>query len=149
MEPNFEEGQRVLVNKVVYSFHEPERGDVIIFHPPPPHDSKTTPFIKRIIGLPGETIEIKNGAVYVNGSQLHEPYIDEPPSYTFPEYKIPEDNYFVLGDNRNKANDSHTGWTVPRQNIIGKAWLSIWPPDRWGVVAHYPLQQQLASSMSK
>ena len=148
MEPSFQDGQQILVIKVAYSLHEPERGDVIIFHPPPPHSLQATPFIKRIIALPGDTVEIKNGSVYVNGLQLDEPYIKEPPNYTFPRYKIPGNNYFVLGDNRNNANDSHTGWTVPRQNIIGKAWLSIWPPGKWGVVNNYPLQEQLVSSVS-
>ena len=149
MEPNFQEGQRVLVSKIVYKIHEPERGDVIVFHPPPPHNPKASPFIKRIIALPDDTIEVKKGSVYVNGSQLDEPYIKEPPNYTFHQDKVPEDNYFVLGDNRNNANDSHTGWTVPHQNIIGKAWLVIWPPGEWGLVTHYPLQEQLVSSTSK
>ena len=145
MEPNFQEGQRVYVFKLAYKLHEPERGDVIVFHPPPPHNPKANPFIKRIIALPGDTVEVKKGFVYINGSQLDEPYIKEPPNYTFSQYKIPEDNYFVLGDNRNNANDSHTGWTVPHQNIIGKAWLSVWPPGEWGLVTHYPLQEQLVS----
>ncbi len=149
MEPNFQEGQRVYVFKLAYKLHEPERGDVIVFHPPPPYNPKATPFIKRIIALPGDTVEIKMGSVYINGSQLHEPYINEPPNYTFHQYKIPEDNYFVLGDNRNNSNDSHTGWTVPRQSIIGKAWLSIWPLGEWGLVTYHPLQEQLVSSTSK
>ncbi len=139
MEPSFQEDQRVLVIKVAYYFHEPESGDVIVFHPPQSYRPKATPFIKRIIALPGDTIEMEMGSVYVNGSQLHEPYINELPNYTLDQYKIPEDNYFVLGDNRNNSNDSHTGWTLPRQNIIGKAWLSIWPPDKWGLVTNHPL----------
>ncbi|MFC2060055.1 signal peptidase I [Chloroflexota bacterium] len=147
MEPNLQEGQRIFVNKIVYNFHEPERGDVIVFQPPTPYGRKADPFIKRIIALPGETVEVTSGAVYINGSKLHEPYIKEPPNYSYHSYQLPEDNYFVLGDNRNNANDSHTGWTLPRQNIIGKAWLSIWPPDKWGLVTHYPAQEQLANSM--
>jgi signal peptidase I len=147
MEPNFQEGQRVIVNKVIFKLHEPERGDVIILHPPPPYDSQGTPFIKRIIALPGDTIEVKNGAVYVNGSELHEPYIKEPASYTL-RFETVTGGYFVLGDNRNNANDSHTGWLVPRQNIIGKAWLSIWPSDKWGLTAHYPLKEQIKTSSS-
>ena len=148
MEPNFQEGQRVLVSKIVYKFREPERGDVIVFHPPPPYSPKATPFIKRIIALPGDTIEIKKGSVYVNDLQLNEPYIKEQPSYTFQRYTIPENDYFVLGDNRNNANDSHTGWTVPRQNIIGKAWLSIWPPSEWGLILNYRFDEWLASTGS-
>jgi len=146
MEPSFQEGQRVLVSKVAYRFNDPERGDVIVFRPPSPYGSNSTPFIKRIIALPGDTVEIKMGSVYVNGLQLDEPYVKEAPKYTFNQYKIPEGEYFVLGDNRNNANDSHTGWTVPRKNIIGKAWLSIWPPGKWGLVTHYPLQEQLVST---
>ncbi len=149
MEPSFQDEQQLLINKVVYYLHEPERGDVVIFHPPPPYSPKMTPFIKRIIGLPGEIIEVIDRTVYVNGSKLDEPYIKEPPTYNFPQKKIPEDEYFVLGDNRNNTSDSHTGWTGPRQNIIGKAWLSIWPPGEWGLVPNYSLNEQLESSVSK
>jgi len=149
MEPGLQDEQQLLINKVVYYFHEPERGDIIILHPPPPYSPETTPFIKRIIALPGDTIEVKNGAVYVNGSKLDEPYIKEPPTYNFPQKKIPEDEYFVLGDNRNNTNDSHNGWTVPRQNIIGKAWLSIWPPGEWGLVPNYSLNEQVEGSGSQ
>ena len=149
MEPNFTEGQRVLANKIVYKFHGPERGDVVIFRPPPPYDSQEIPFIKRIIGLPGETVEIKNGSVYINSTELDEPYITQPPRYTLSKIEIPEDNYFVLGDNRNNSNDSHTGWTVPRENIIGKAWLSIWPLGRWGLASNCSLSEQPVSSVSR
>ncbi len=143
MEPNFVQGERLLVNKVVYHFTEPERGDVIILHPPLIPESI---YIKRVIALPGDSVEVKNGAVYVNGTELDEPYVRNPPSYTFPLLKVPEDEYFVLGDNRNVANDSHKGWTVPRENIVGKAWLSFWPTSGWGLVDNYPLEEQLASS---
>ncbi len=135
MEPHLQHKQRLIVNKAVYFFHQPERGDVIIFHPP--DHPEESPFIKRIIGLPGDTVEITTEVVYVNGSPLDEPYIKEPPNYTFPKEKIPENGYFVLGDNRNNSNDSHSDWTVPRQNIIGKAWLSIWPPSEWGLAPNY------------
>jgi len=142
MEPSFEEGQRLLINKAVYRFREPARGDVIVFHPP--HNQPD--YIKRIIALPGDTVEIKGEAVYVNGSQLYEPYIEDPPSYTLPQTEIPDNNYFVLGDNRNNSNDSHNDWTVKRKDIIGKAWLSIWPPSEWGLAPNYPLPEQLASA---
>jgi len=149
MEPGLQDGQQLLINKVIYYFHEPERGDVVIFYPPPPYSPDETPFIKRIIALPGDTIEVANGAVYVNGLKLDEPYIKEPPTYTFRQGKIPEDEYFVLGDNRNYASDSHTGWTVPRQNIIGKAWLSIWPLSEWGFVQNYSLNKQIEDAVSE
>jgi len=142
MEPGLYAGQRLLINKVAYAFGEPERGDIIVFHPP---DNRQVDYIKRIIALSGDTIEVKEEAIYVNGSQLNEPYIKDSPSYTFAPIKISENKYFVLGDNRNNSNDSHNGWTVPHQNIIGKAWLSIWPPDEWGLVPNYPLQEQLGS----
>jgi len=136
MEPSLHDGQRLLVNKAAYFFNEPEGGDIIVFHPP--NNPRAAPYIKRVIGLPGNTVEIKGGIVYVNDSPRDEPYT-KPPNYTFPQKKIPEDNYFVLGDNRNNSNDSHNDWTVPRQNIIGKAWLSIWPPREWGLAPKYSL----------
>ena len=141
MEPNLYEEERLVVNKVVYRLHEPERGDVIVFLPPNGHRPE---YIKRVIGLPSETIEIKSGAVYINGSKLNESYIKEMPKYNLSQRKIPEDKYFVLGDNRNNSNDSHNDWTVPRQNIVGKAWLAIWPPNTWGVVPNFSLPEQLA-----
>ncbi|MFC2066056.1 signal peptidase I [Chloroflexota bacterium] len=144
MEPNFHDGQRLLVNKAVYIFGEPNRGDVVIFKAP---NGRQGDYIKRVIGLPGDTIEVKNRAVYVNGSKLNEPYIKSPPRYTLEPQKIPEDNYFVLGDNRDNSNDSHTGWTVPQEDIIGKAWISTWPPDVWGIIpVYHPLVEELASS---
>jgi len=146
MEPGFQDEQQLLVNKVVYHLHEPERGDVIILHPPGDMEG---PFIKRIIALPGDTVEVKEGIVYVSGSPLEEPYIKEPPRYTLQQYTIPPDTYFVLGDNRNNANDSHTGWVLPRQNIVGKVWLSIWPPSKWGLIPNYHLKKQLTEPMSK
>lgn len=147
MKPSLHDGQRLLVSKAVYIFHEPEWGDMVVFRSP---NNQETDFIKRIIALPGDTVEVEGGVVYVNGSPLDESeYIKEQPKYKLSATKIPQNEYFVLGDNRNNSNDSHNGWTVPRQNIIGKAWLSIWPPDRWGLVTNYSLQEQLVSSMNK
>ncbi len=146
MEPNFHEGQRLLVNKAMYFFGQPARGDVVIFAAP---GRRSGDFIKRIVGLPGDTVEVKTGAVYVNGTKLYEPYIKDAPRYTLAPQKIPDGNYFVLGDNRNNSDDSHAGYLVPRQNIIGKAWVSTWPPNQWGIVLNYPLGEQLASAMTK
>ncbi|MFC1860221.1 signal peptidase I [Chloroflexota bacterium] len=150
MEPSFQDEQQLLINKVVYYLHEPERGDVIILHPPaPPYSPDEAPFIKRIIALPSDIVEITQRTVYVNGIKLDEPYIKEPPYYNLPQQEIHENEYFVLGDNRNITSDSHNGWTVPRQNIIGKAWLSIWPPGEWGLVPNYALNEQVEGSGGK
>ena len=146
MKPDLHDGQRVLINKIVYAFHEPERGDVIVFKSP---NRQQEDYIKRVIASPGDIVEVKMGVVYVNGSPLDEPYIKDQPSYNLAPQKIPENNYFVLGDNRNNSNDSHNGWTVPHENIIGKAWLLIWPPREWGTVTNYPLQEQLTSPTDK
>jgi signal peptidase I len=144
MEPNLYEGECIMVNKVTYHSSGPQRGDVIVLIPPPPNEESPYPFIKRVIGLPGETVEIKDGKVSINGTALEEDeYIMAPPNYTMPATEVPENEYFVLGDNRNDANDSHNGWTVPRDNIIGKAWFIYWPPSKLGVVKHYSYPELL------
>jgi signal peptidase I len=142
MQPGLYEGERILVNKVAYRFGEPDRGDIIIFQSP----EEDLTLIKRVIGLPGDTVEVKNNTVYINGVSLNEPYLKEPPTYSYPAYNVPAGRYFVLGDNRNDSRDSHTGWTVPVENVVGRAWLLTWPPSKWGSVSGYPLNQQLTSS---
>jgi signal peptidase I len=139
MEPNYWENEWIIVNKLAYKFHAPQTGDIIVFQPP---IYSTKPFIKRIIGLPGESVEIKNGTVYVHKTDgsiitMQEPYIKEqfPTNYSSPI--IPENEYFVMGDNRNNSSDSRSGWLISRDKIIGKAWISIWPPHLWGLAANY------------
>lgn len=136
MEPTLYEGNQVLVNKLVYRFQDPDRGDIIILRPPESLNSNGIPYIKRIVGLPGEIVKVENGNVFIDGVKLNEPYIAEDPLY-YVETTVPDDEYFVLGDNRNHANDSSKGWTVPRENIIGKAWLNVWPASTWGTAANY------------
>ena len=145
MEPNFSEGDRVVVNKAVYWFGGPQRGDVIIFEEP---NGSTEDFIKRIIGIPGDTVEVRNQAVFVNGVRLEEPYIMAPPTYSMAPTTVPDDNYFVLGDNRNFSNDSHHGWFVDEEKIHGKAWLITWPPESWEFVPAYKLVEQLPEATS-
>jgi signal peptidase I len=135
MYPNLQEGERIFVNKLVFHFREPHRGDIIVFRPVWP--GNTVPLIKRVIGLPGETIKIESGTVYVNGAAIDEPYIKDPPRYQMSAVTVQAESYFVLGDNRNNSNDSHAGWTVPRDYIIGQAWLAVWPPGKWGLVPNY------------
>lgn len=139
MEPSLEVGEWLIINKLAYKFHDPQRGDVIVFPSP---DYPQDDYIKRIIGLPGESVEIKGGVVYIHKQDgtvlaLDEPYVAQTARNPFKGSPIPQDEYLVLGDNRNNSGDSRQGWTVQRKNIIGKAWLSTWPPARWGLVAGY------------
>jgi signal peptidase I len=132
MEPNLHDRQYVLVNKTAYWFgKEPKRGDVIVFQAP---DQPQYDRIKRIIGLPGEEVEVKkDGSVYIDGDLIEEPYLPSPNpgSYTG-KWTVPEGEYFVMGDNRSVSYDSRSGGPIPRGNIIGKAWLVIWPFGDWG-----------------
>jgi signal peptidase I len=139
MEPNYQNNEWIWVNKLAYKSSAPQRGDIITFYPP---INGTLPFIKRVIGLPGETVEIKNGTVRIHKADgsiitMHEPYIKEPFFSNYTSTVIPENEYFVMGDNRNNSEDSRYGWLVSRDKIIGKAWISIWPPSLWGAAPVY------------
>ncbi|MGE5544829.1 MAG: signal peptidase I [Bacillota bacterium] len=127
MIPTIQVGDRVMVNKFIYHFKEPERGDIVVFEPPAIINQKDD-YIKRIIGLPGDTIEVKDGKVWVNGEALNEPYIAETPNYEYGPVKVPEHALFVMGDNRNMSYDSHlwNGW-LTEDHIKGKAFLIYWP----------------------
>jgi signal peptidase I len=157
MEPGLHDGQYLLVNKAVYFklnfntlskyipfvhggssperflFRPPHRGDVIVFRYPrdPARD-----FIKRVMAVPGDTVEITNGSVLVNGKKVDESYIANPASYDLPAETVPNGNYFVLGDNRNNSFDSHVWGYVPEENIIGQAMLSYWPLHNFGGVGN-------------
>ncbi len=133
MSPNFETGQFIIVSRLPYLLNGPQRGDVVVFDSP---DDPERDFIKRVIGLPGETIEVRAGLVYVNGVPLDEPYIESPPRYSG-TWTLGPDEYFVLGDNRNNSRDSHAFGTLSRDKIIGQAWLIYWPPQDWGIIPHY------------
>jgi len=134
MMPNIHDGEYIIVSKASYFFNNPDHGEVVVLHSP---RNPKSDLIKRIIATPGDIIEINNSTVYINGTPLNEPYIAEPPKYIYPEHEIPANNYFVLGDNRNNSSDSHKGWTVPRENIVGKAWVVYWPPQNWRLIEKY------------
>jgi len=123
MEPTLVPGEILMVNKLHYKFAEMRHGDIITFQYPldPERD-----YVKRLIGLPGDEVIIKNGEVFVNGRRLYEPYISAPPKYEG-TWVVPQDSLFVLGDNRNPSADSHVWGFVPFENVIGKAFLVYWP----------------------
>ena len=126
MEPTLQPGEFLLVNKLAYRLGEVSHGDVVIFHYPlnPNED-----YIKRVIGLPGDEVTVQNGLVSVNGQSLNEPYIMAPPHYNN-TWMVPENQLFVLGDNRNSSSDSHNWGFVPYENLVGKALLVYWPLDQ-------------------
>ena len=134
MIPSLHEGQYLIASKVAYWLHEPERGDVIVLNPP--NNSGGIPYIKRVIGLPGDVVEVRENRVWVNGIALNEPYIDTQPDYNG-NWIIEEDTVFVLGDNRNDSSDSHTWGLLAHDNVLGKAFFSYWPPELWGTIPHY------------
>jgi signal peptidase I len=133
MIPTLQDGQYLVVSKIDYRLHPPQRGDVIVFLDPRSSDRK---LIKRVVGLPGEMVQVQNGTIFVNEQRLNEPYIKHPALYSQPPTPIPADHYYVLGDNRSNSSDSHNWGTLDEDLIVGKAWLSYWPPEVWGVLAH-------------
>jgi signal peptidase I len=153
------ENDRVLVNRMVYRFHPPRRGDVIVFqnpHPRPSHDNPVSAFlhwlgqglgfsqggrnkdyIKRVIGLPGDTVEMNRGVVYVNGTPLREPYVSEAnvDLAQYGPYHVPPDSLFVMGDNRTDSDDSRGSLKfIPVDKVLGRAFVIIWPPSRWRLI---------------
>jgi signal peptidase I len=135
MEPTLMPGEFILVNKVAYRLGDIHRGDIIVFH----HTSEED-YIKRVVGIPGDTVIVRNSQVYVNNQMLDEPYLSAPPVYTG-KWEVPENSLFVLGDNRNQSSDSHSWGYVPQETIVGKALLIYWPVNRLKV-----LNQMLTAS---
>lgn len=124
-------GDRILVNKFIYRFEPLKRGDIVVFKYP---DDPSQTFVKRLIGIGGDVIEIKNGVLYRNNVAVQEPYLKEPMVGNFGPYRVPEGYYFMMGDNRNNSKDSRF-WVnkfVPRKLIVGKATYRIWPLNRIG-----------------
>jgi len=123
MEPNLHEEQQIIVEKVSGYFQIPKRGDIVIVHV----DGEETPLIKRVIGLPGEELEIKNNQVFINGQGIVEPYLASSSQRDFGPFQILQGHVFVMGDNRNNSRDSRVIGSIPLKQIEAKAWISIWP----------------------
>jgi signal peptidase I len=142
MEPTLHGGEYVLVNKLSYRLGQPEYGDVIVFYYPRDPQQE---YIKRVIGLPGDKVEISDGNVYVNDKLLEEPYIAAAPVYPG-SWFVPDSSLFVLGDNRNNSSDSHSWGAVPISYVVGKAIFVYWPPPAWGMIEHqgyFTVEQEL------
>ena len=161
MEPTLEEDQHLLVNKLVflrpdfgalagllplvsadhsapaYTFRAPRRGDIVVFQFP---GDTSRDFVKRVVGIPGDTVEIRDGVVFVNGESLHEPYVVNGDSGSERPTVVPEESYYVLGDNRRASQDSRDWGTVPAENIIGRGWLRYWPLDGAQVLSSFSAQ---------
>lgn len=156
MVPTLNEGQYIIANKIIYSrvstdtlasflpfiqpsgeagslytFHPPEHGEIIIFNFPP---DQSRDLVKRVIGLPGDTIEIQSGHVIRNGEPIEEPYVVNKDSRTYDPVEVPENSYYVLGDNRRSSSDSRDWGFLSDEHVVGRAWVSYWPADRIGVL---------------
>jgi signal peptidase I len=155
MEPNIHDNQRLVVEKVSYHFRLPERGEIVVLKPPNwrplgldkqilawvctvlPLDCRVDvpdPLIKRVVGLPGETIEIRNGHVYINGEELSEPYLEQSTFGNVSPRVVSPDHVFVLGDNRGASNDSRSFGEIALSNVVGRAWFRYWPPEEAGLI---------------
>lgn len=132
MQPTLVEGDVILVNKLAYKFGDTHTGDVVIFHNP---NDLSEDYIKRLIGKPGDRVDVLDGTVSVNGIPLSEPYIASVPLYDG-SWQVPEDAIFVLGDNRNQSSDSHSWGFVPLEDLVGKALVVYWPPEAIKVISH-------------
>lgn len=154
MEPNFHNGELVIVNKLAFRqfnlawlpftdntdwepFGSPSPGDVVVFEFPqdPQRD-----FIKRVVAVPGQTVEVRDGRVYVDGQAVQEPYLSEPPYYSYGPAMVPSGQLFVLGDNRNNSYDSHSWGMLPEERLIGRAEFRYWPLSEAGRISSHPLE---------
>ena len=145
MQPNFWADQFLIVSRVNYLLGDPQRGDIVVFDAPGDDGIPNEPLlIKRLIGLPGENVELREGLVYVNGTPLDEPYIKEPCTRACNDrsWQLAANEYFFMGDNRNNSNDSRAFGPVTKNRIIGEAVIRYWPPKDWGIVTRYRFPTQ-------
>lgn len=147
MEPNFYEGQFILVNKLSYKIGTPARGEVMVFHNP---NNTSEDYIKRVIALPGDTVEIRDDKVYINNQILDEPFLKNAyrPGTVFGPEIIPANHIFVMGDNRGNSQDSRVIGPIDENLLVGKAWLRLWPLPKFGLITQYHLQPGVPTSMT-
>jgi signal peptidase I len=153
MLPTLQINDRLIIDKISYKFSDPVRGDIVVFYPTAQLEKELKadgekkfkePFIKRVIGLPGDRIDVKRGLVYINGKVISEKYLGEPPAYRWsstqvvPDGIVPTGHYLVLGDNRNNSYDGHYWGFLPKDKIIGKAVIRFWPINRAGGIDPQP-----------
>lgn len=131
MDPSLHDSERLIIEKVSYRFRAPQRGDIVVLRRP---QRSVDPLIKRVIGLPGETVSIHDAMVYIDGDPLMEPYLDQPTWGSMAPVVVPEGHVFVMGDNRRSSNDSRAFGVVSLDDIVGRAWLRYWPPSEFGAV---------------
>lgn len=131
MQPALQEGERVIVDKISYLLGAPQRGDIVVLS----IEGEPKDLIKRIIGLPGETIELAGGIIYIDGQPLDEPYLAPGSTGAHRATRLGADEYFVMGDNRNNSRDSRSFGPIRREAIVGRAWIIYWPVTEWGFVA--------------
>lgn len=140
MQPNFWAEQFLIVSRVHYLLGNPQRGDIVVFDPPGDDGTPNEPLlIKRLIGMPGEHVEIRDAQVYINGVALNESYIKEPCTSNCADrsWDLGENEYFMMGDNRNNSRDSRVFGPITKNRIIGEAIIRYWPPQDWGIVTRY------------
>ena len=131
MVPNLHNNERLIIEKVTYRFHEPQAGDIVVLKRP---NRVGEPLIKRIVGVPGQTIEIQEGLVFVDGKPYEEPYLDQATWGKMEPVIVPEEHLFVLGDNRGASNDSRAFGVISYDDVVGRAWFRYWPLSEMGSV---------------
>ena len=139
MEPNFHNGEYILTDKISYRLHSPNRGDVVVFHSP---QDERVDFIKRIIGIPNDTVKLAGGYIYLNGQRLEEPYINDPGQVLSGRYlregdeiRVPAGQYLVMGDNRLHSSDSREWGLVTSAELVGRAFFRYWPISDFGTIS--------------
>ena len=151
MVPTLLIGDRLVIEKIGYRFHPPILGDIVVFEPPQQLQiygyAPDKAFIKRVIGTPGDVVQVHQGKVYLNSQPLAESYIAEPPAYEMEPVEVPPNQLFVMGDNRNNSNDSHVWGFLPKDNVIGRAVFRFFPIDRIGLLKLAATQPELAKPL--